>query len=495
VRDETDEQTLLRLDEIYTTVTGLATQSRTTTLVGSLSPTQLADQLYTRLLEDMYSPLRRFQLSLFLSALNPAFCQHFIAYEQTLLTLRFQFCYRSEHQRVVFAHQWFPGVLRTHELSVATQFYNLPLELAPEERNDTSEDTRAYARLCERHQLQQRAATLPFPSVVFNCALQSAGPLQLVPGLECRAGRLRFSHYELEEVLHTQLAQFVRLQVISMQRKFKLYYARQLWTRLYLPRSGMGWTRATALQEFRHTHRLQPASLAEQVISTASAQCDRWPLMQRYVLPMLGALDGNYGENELHSEQQWPTREMRGQATNDAGTYSLGVLPTSSDELVQYAAQHFPECMYAMVLQSASGQHLKYHQRIGMSALLRHFGYSEQQGIEMWSLLFARTDVGARQDFLTSKQGRVIIDDYKNNKQTQLGVSCRSLVQHNLCTVRQEHPTVEDIEDLQRRCTACYGTRPENAGRLLAFPIRSPRNYLNLARRSIELAAAEINFE
>jgi len=142
--------------------------------------------------------------------------------------------------------------------------------------------------------------------------------------------------------------------------------------------------------------------------------------------------------------------------------------------------------MQRLVESCVGSHHLQYDARLKMAAMLRRCGYTAPQGSHLWRLLFSRTNVYAQaesqgKDFLSSEQGLVITYDYQQNKQSSLGVSCKSLIAGDYCPVSSKHRT-PDIEECQRGCLAEFNIVHSAS---LQYPIRSPQNYFQLSIKRV----------
>jgi len=465
-------------DSVISDVAGLSAWSNQK--LANAAPDALAKQLFERLLLNHTDAPFRFRCGLLLSALHPRFAAEFVVYEQTLLRLRLELCYSSELQRSAYVRRWFPALLREiRPLRVAHQFYGLPEEAR---RPYPPDDERVYAELAQQRDcLAPDGAAAPYPSTVFVVPLEHA--TNLLAG--ARSGTVELCHYALAECCASYVGDFVRAQVVYLQRAFGFAFARSLWTRLILRHTHYQLTEADSQRLLlEELNTVKDTEALEHMLESVKAST-RFGVFSRYLLPTVASFDGYYGQRYYEPFQAWPDPahgrlppKIRQQDV-DAGVDSL--LPQNYDELLQYAHERWPPCMQSLVEISAK-THLRHGQRVAMSALLRCFEYSTEEGEHLWSVLFSQTEVYARsggtaEAFLQSDQGQVIVTDYKTNKQDRLGVSCQSLCRRGLCPMKEmANGAPTELEDCWRRCTAQAPVK-------LPFPVSSPKNYYTQNRR------------
>jgi hypothetical protein len=437
----------------FASITGI--DSLAYSRVKELSPSVLAQRLYQTLLEE---PFRlRYHAGLLFSAMHSELKQAFILKEQTLLRLRFEFCYRSERQRLAFVLNMFPGLVRPMEFRVGEQFHAAP------EGSLGYDNPLLHALYTELFFFcQQFHPADAAPGVGFSVPARYCSA-DLLLKLGPRKGRLCVPHQELASVCCAYLAERISEHVLLVQRRHDLSFARAFWSRLILRSTNLGLGNKMSQQWLaQDVLVLSNRALQERVLRSTAKLCND-ELFRRAIIPMLASLDGYYGAQDYQPEEQWPLRHARAVISD----IHIGELPNSYTELLDYAAKLWPPCMQAMVGQCLDVP-LHYRQRITMSALLRNFGYTLEQAQQLWLTMFSECDRAAATNptqFFKSDHGRVLKSDYDKNNQIDIGTSCRYVYSCGLCPFKSM-----DIEECQQQCT-------NTAPIVLAFRISSPRNY------------------
>lgn len=450
---------------------------------------QSAEELYNSLCERLLEPTslkdarRRFRCAVLLSAMSSEFAREYIRYEQLLLELRFECCYTTERMRVALLEAWFPGLLETEELGVNEQFYAPPAHTLGHNDGHRYTDYRKCVDL--RNLLAPQQAV---PGILLRGPLRYATQLRsYFDLLRIEAGTVSFTHHVLCGYLQAYIEEFTQQQTAALKlHTHELALARQVWTRLMLRSSLLDWALPESAQRVREemaavkdTVRLERAlELGQQLYVNPFAQ---------QLVALLGSFDGYYGQAEYESAiREWPSSSA---ATAGAAALQFRratvdeaeAMPSDFAALEQLAKASWPPCMQAMVEQCRD-THLRHLQRVAMSGLIRALGYSAEQGEQLWDTLFSETQVyaacgGTTEAFMKTDRGNAIVYDYSRNRQSNLGVSCLSLVKRGFCPVAaRKGYSVGDIEDCQKLCTP-----PE-----FHFPINSPRNYFIQARRKNE---------
>lgn len=390
----------------------------------------------------------RYHAGLLLAATHSDLKREFINKELALLKLRFSQCYRSERQRFAYLSVVFPGLARAVEFTVPEQFISAPPGVIQQDAGLCA----GYNKLLDycRHFFPQDCA----PGIGFIVPAQYCST-ELLCRLDVRNGLLCIPHQELASVCANYLGERIEKHILDVSRRYRLLFARKYWTRLILrtTKSGLKSTLSKRWLE-------QDAVGFSERIIRAAEPFQRNETFRDSFLPLLASLDGYYGELEYNTEEQWPLRHTSSEII-------ISGLPATYAELLDYATKLWPPCMQAMIQRTAA---LPYHVRLALSALIRVFGYTLDQGEHLWVLIFSAWDSQAAGNpslFLKSDRGRVLRADYENGKTTNMGVGCIYLSSCDLCPFKSM-----DIEECQ---TQCSGGLP--------YRISSPRNYFKLASR------------
>lgn len=461
----------------------------------------LYETIMLRLLCEKRRPLS-FYYGCLLSSLNKNFHTAYVKHEQARLHSLLGLFFTNESKRRAFVHNWFYPAVQVVEPAHPNQFFNPPVGL------QLPSDKSELAQLQARH--AARYPNLPMPGLYFRVEASAAPSLLSDMTLPNTAGRISFTHYELDSLIDPMVARAVQCQVDYFRRECEHHMLER-----YV---------IAMLEEYMHGSK--PVHMVENGLRRLNPKLEEAelsPILNRFrsLLPgilqgkqpvlgwaskFIGGIEGIW--NQDLRVQAWPvTRLNYEQAIGpfyemhpELKSLHEEAVPADYQALLEYAERLWPPCMQRLAAGRTGDKHLRHVERVAVAAQLRRFGYTEKQGLEYWRLLFSETDVykdTGEHNFLDSAHGQVIVLDYRRDKQVNIGVSCQNWIDRGFC------PMV-DIEDTagktceckekngpQFKCkcrevgcrTACRAKYSvQNEGRKLRFEVESPRHYFMLAR-------------
>lgn len=449
-----------------------------------------------------------FYYACLLSSLHNNFHTEYVIYEQARLYVLLELFFINESKRVGFVQRWLGSSVTIHAPVQTGQFYNRPAEF------DVMGQKSELDALQRRHAVKYPGR--PFPGLYFSAPLLEAPSLQMDPSLPVRNGIVSFTHYELIHFLDPMVERSIQVQVDYFRQHCGHYLFEQFITPMLMNYFYSSNTPVHVVElRFRKAHPKLEESDAEIIVERFRKEL---PIMMgKKVSPFHEAIKSVSGLDNIVNVTDRFTVWPRARATIDLTSVyykthpELKALhqeptPASYQDLLEYAERCWPPCMQKLATGRFGAKHMHHEERIAMSAQLRRFGYTEQQGTGYWHLLFQETDLykqHGEHNFLESQQGLVIVYDYKRDRQVNTGVSCRNWIGRRFC------PFV-DIEDLadnappscdckekngpqfqctcrevgcQNRCKAKFASL--NPGFVLPFEVKSPRDYFFQARDSL----------
>lgn len=423
--------------------------------------------------------------AIFIAACHPRFRKAFVERELRLLRYRLEICYVSEQERAFFVDRWFPGLLSV-QMNHFGQFVG---HEDPEFFVRVLREAENPAGARKQHDVMQACLDVLHPGEP-QVSFYFTGQVQHLPeafamGLPVHRGNVCFSFREIPLYLENYLRHDLSERVRSTKLRHNTELAVPVWANV--ERRGdkfrISDAKKIAAKYSSGDTGIVMRALLERKLLTETSE-DTRVFVEEFVLPFVQQLDGNCGGFEC--EPLLPDTEYEHSLQSSVNLSAEHVLPTSYEALAEYAAQHWPPCMQRLVESCVGSNHLQYDARLKMAAMLRRCGYTEQQGAHLWRLLFSRTNVYAQaeskgRDFLSSEQGTVITYDYQQNKQSGLGVSCKSLIAGDYCPVSNKLRT-PDIEECQRGCLAEFNVVHSAS---LHYPVRSPQNYFQLSIKRV----------
>jgi len=421
----------------------------------------------------------------FIAACHARFRKAFVERELRLLRYRLEICYVNEQERAFFVDRWFPGLLAV-QLNHFGQFvgHEEPeffVRVIREAENPTS------AR--KQYEVMQGCFDMLHPGEP-QVSFYFTGQVQYLPeafamGLPVHRGNVCFSFREIPLYLENYLRHDLNERVRSLKLRHNTELAVPVWSNVERRRDKFRISDANkvAAKYSPGNTDIVMRALLERKLLTETSEDARF-FVEEFAIPFIQQLDGNCGGFEC--EPLLPEPEYEQSAHSAVNLPAEHVMPTSHEALVEYAVRHWPPCMQRLVEGCVGSNHLQYDARLKMAAMLRRCGYTEPQGSHLWRLLFSRTNVYAQaesqgKDFLSSEQGLVITYDYQQNKQSSLGVSCKSLIAGDYCPVSNKLRT-PDIEECQRGCLAEFNVVHSAS---LQYPVRSPQNYFQLSIKRV----------
>lgn len=411
-----------------------------------------------------------FPLALFSAAASPLFEHRFVQREIEILLARLG-CLTTEEERLAFVEAWFGekvlNITVYHGGAVAHAEEGIVPGLRLPET--TLKHTReSIVQLRKFHNTHY--PSMPTPSFVFYVDISTVPALMAPACPRCRRSPCVRLPVERGKVVLTHLELDLYLPALWKQRYEEMVFTMQLSGACYL---SDHWARPAS-------EKVQLAEEARYFHEAAKALREHFSpvLLEEVLIPTFYDATDNWNWYFDWNFDQLTTSE-------DTTVSVSGDLPTTRDQLIEYAQRYWPPCMQALVELCKGHRHLQHEERIKMAALLRVFGYSPAQAEQLWWNLFretlANTHYVTQEAFLEGEHGQVIINDYKANKQRNVGVHCESLIRKKLC------PFVEtgDIEDLvstaRKHCTESLQKYRASKGlRELRYPIYSPKNYFTV---------------
>jgi hypothetical protein len=472
----------------------LATNWICTQILG-LQQREQTDEAYfdaelTALLRNDTNSALGFVGALFLAACHGRFRGAFVERELRLLAYRLEVCYTTEQQRMYFLSTWFPGLLRIEPNHFA-RFIGHPDPAYLVRKLRLMDDSTA---LRQKHAVMQQYMQRRYPQEP-QASFYFTGELQYLPEaleweLPSQRGTVFFTYKELPQYLVNYLEVELDRRIGEMKLHRCTDLAAPVWAKV--ERRGEMKFRSSHIKALlaanpRAERQLVANALWERVeLSRASEQLHLFT--EDFVLPFIQQLDGNCAGWETEPLLM-PKIQQRLDSPSHQRTQekvSEQPLPDSYEELQSYAEWNWAPCMQRIVQNCRGPNHLQHEARLKMAAMLRRCGYNEAQGRHLWQVLFSETDIYAKtaargKSFLETEQGQVIVYDYAQNRQENLGVSCASLAGASFCPVSEELRT-PDIEECQRGCLQRFNTAHRSN---LQYPIRGPENYFHLSIKRV----------
>lgn len=482
----TIEEKAEEFSTVFTEVVGLA-QSKARD--AAMTAPVLFKELMFKLLQNKNQDVQ-YYYGLVLSAMHRDFCAEFVQVQRARIALLLEFFFQTELKRTRLVKTWFSDVIQMSAPSSRAQFYGLPPEC-----QFTITDAARKASLSLEIVFKQTSPPIPHPGMAFSVPWELAHFALEYPSAQ--NGRIILSHYDIIPVLENHIEQVALRQISYLQRKFHLCYAERYWNPVNSDMRLLGtgyWE--TILKLSRILTKDTDDEIKNGLIpfEDMPLDMDRNPITE-IALPLLAGLS-----NLLSVEYffpVWPPRkglEMGNREqfyldNPDIAELHSEAVPETRAELEEY--EYWPPCMKAMVRSCKGPQHLKYHHRLRMVAQLRKFQYSPEQGAELWTTIFSETDIYSAHgnQFLNSKQGKIVVEDYARGKFERIGVSCQAWIANGFCPLGKTG-AAQDIEDLQIRCTGSFNdAHPENP-----FPgnVQSPSDYFRMARKTLPRTVAVV---
>ena len=444
------------------------------------------EKLFNELMNDLLKNKNQdaqYYYGLVLSAMHRDFSTVFVQMHKARLGLLLDLFFPTELKRMMFVRKWFPGVIRVSAPHSRSQYYGLPSQCQFAVDDSSKRDSLA---LDSMHQATK--PLYPYPGVAFSLPWDLAHYAVDFPSMN--QGRVVLSHYEILPALENHVEQLMLRQIGYLQRHFQLCYAERYWnpinSEMMLFDGDYDALRTKLILTLtKDTEDEIIAGLLpfEDMITDVY----RNPILE-VMLPLLAGLTNLLSIEYFFAV--WPPR--KGLEVGNREQFYLDnpdiaelhgeTVPETLDELAVF--EYWPPCMKAMVSQCRGANHLKYPQRVRMVGQLRKFQYSEEQGKHLWATIFSETDIYAAHghQFLTSKQGKIVGEDYAQGKMERIGTSCQAWIANGLCPLGSSGPG-QDIEDIQLRCTGSFNaTHTENN-----FPgvVQSPSDYFRMARKTL----------
>lgn len=380
----------------------------------------------------------------------------------------------NQLDRARFAAGWFPELLRVLVPSEPRQA--LAHQLAP-----TSIYTQVF-RFYRTHWKTEDPAVLYEGDAEYLAELQQPQcPLCSrwdCPRLPAADGRITFSHMELSQFLTNRFRKMLATNATWANSVMGTIFADQFWfTEAPLDALRPNYRRVGESTDLRERSLGNLGRVANTALERLSEN-EHWMVMtyaKPYIEDIRSCID------DLLPKSSSPQRrhiqvEMEG--VTDA-------IPRTREELIRYAETWWPPCLVELVRGCRGTKHLKHPDRRKVSALLKLFGYSLDDSQHMFWLMFADTleeGLSSKADFLDGKRGSIIANDFSSSKSTNLGVSCRTLINANRCPFAQS----VDMEDMARReCSAHMNQLRVAEGKLSRelYPIASPRSFFIQRRK------------
>ncbi len=432
----------------------------------------------------------KFYYGCLLSAMVSSFQVEFEQVQVAKLSELFGLFYSDELKRTAFCQLWLPRV-QIIRSQTECQFHRVPPECSIR-----TTDEPILKSLHTRHKVKYPGT--PFPAVYFRTWLINAPALLTDLSLPVHNGQVCFTHHELFHFVESQLLKAVRLQVAFLRDRFNMHIYEQYIIPMVMQRRWNG----TAPSQLERMLTEQNSEMKPDFLSGLMYEFQQLlklpkpSLLRDYTIPLLAGLNNCLGLQDR--ERIWPRR--RTLDINDDAIYlehpELELLhqelpPNTYEDLVTLSERYWAPCMQKMSAKRVGSNHMPHSERVRMAALIRVLGYREEQGLELWRLLFERTTVytGPTQFFQTS-QGLVIIFDYRRNRTENIGVSCRALISNKFCPfVSEGHGDIEEV-GCQAQCRATFHS--QNTDFMMPFPkIKSPRDYFFQARSAIQVVFDE----
>jgi hypothetical protein len=476
------EEKAEHISKAFSDVVGLGqSKERSAAMTGE----KLVNELMNDLLKNKYQDVQ-YYYGLVLSAMHRDFSSVFVQMHKARLGLLIDLFFPTELKRMTFVKKWFPGVIMVSAPQARTQFYGLPTQcqFAVDEASK-----RDALTLDAMH--RDTKPQYPYPGIAFTLPWELAHFAVDYPSV--RHGQVVLSHYEILPALENRVEQLMLQQISYLQRKFHLCYAERYWnpvnSEMVLFNDGGGYLEVRD-KLFRS---LTDIDTEDEINNGMIPFEDMLMKMGRNIiidvaLPFLAGLSNLLSIEYFFSV--WPPRkgleigngEQFYLDNPDIAELHAEAVPETHAELAEF--EYWPPCMRALVAQCHGNNHLKYPKRIRMVGQLRKFQYSPEQGEHLWTTIFSETDIYAAHgnQFLTSKQGKIVVEDYAKRKMDRIGVSCQAWIANGLCPLGKSGPG-QDIEDIQIRCTGSFNERHTENN----FPgtVQSPSDYFRMARKSL----------
>lgn len=449
------------------------------------------EQLYDRLISRQFDVTRRdakFYYGCLLAAMSPNFQLEFQASEIAKLSQLFSLIFNTEAKRIAFCKLWCPGIEIVRPLS-PSQFYNLPNQCVGRLVNSDLE------------WLQQRHAThypnCPNPGVYFRTSVLNAPALLADLGLPVSRGMVNFTHYELFQFVESQILKRITIQVNHIREKNNLFLTERFLAPLICQRQFYGSSKADMRKMLVEQYKDEKEVFFDDLMTVFSELLDRPKpsLLRDAAVPLIAGLSNCMGLED--SFPVWPlkrtldyTDEELYEQHPELKSLHQEIMPTTYEDLLELSQRYWPPCMQRLAANRVGGNHMQHTDRVRMAALIRTFGYTKQQGFELWHRLFERTQsYPGFNKFLKSPAGLVIEYDYKKNKLIDIGVSCRALIP-NFCpfSIGRKPGEVRDIEETACKAQCKAQFIQQNPGWNMPYPlVKSPRHYFFQARDAYRL--------
>ena len=451
-----------------------------------------AEQLYDRLLGYQFGKKHRnaqFFYGCLLSAMNENYLSEFQHSEVAKISQLFSLFYNTEPKRVAFCQIWCPSIQIVRPNS-PDQFYNLPNECS---RGLAESD---LEKLQIRH--TARYPGRPQPGIYFRSCIINAPSLLQDLTLPVRNGIVSFTHHELFHFVETQILKLINNQVGLLRDRFNLHLADRFMIPMLAQRFFHGTFPTQIKQMLLDINPEMKPNFLNGLMEVYSQllKLKKISILRDVAMPLIGGLNNCCGLQDWFPV--WPRKRALG--INDENLYEQHpelmslhqeVMPPTYEDLVDMSKRYWAPCMQKLAAGRVGGHHMVHKERVRMAALVRALGYREEQGLDLWKLLFERTQVyPGPNKFFQSSWGFVIVYDYRRNKTQDIGVSCRALIANRFCPFAGDS---RDIEDFTCQ-TACRAQFHEDNPKF-AMPyqqVRSPRDYFFQARAAMQVEFDEL---
>jgi len=355
--------------------------------------------------------------------------------------------------------------------------------------------TNQIKKFYEIHYPDQSLPTIFFVGPAeYICDYSSKNTCNICNNSECKArlpedgGEVCFTRLEMKQYLVTYFEKtFLRdIDIIKMRTKVQMY---DLWQDNYMnknswpkhksPRSFSSYKLNGLLSKYRPKYNdnnvSNKAKQEKDFKKAVSALCTALSHSRRFEYEGF-MLTGSQCTDEFiqtctnniqHVSEEDVLTILNNSMQNNPGSDKTGYHPSVGDatrneiakltfdtaaQIGEHIETYWAPCMIMMVRNSHGSSHLKYLNRLKLSGYIYALGYTEWAAQCIWYYVFRNTNIIMKNNldlnqFLTTKQGQVIVYEYKsNNPEKRIGLGCMNMASNDLCPFTSDK--IADIEDL-----------------------------------------------
>lgn len=377
----------------------------------------------------------------------------------------------TESLKIAFLCKWFENGVDFSLSSFGFSQYAhcpKPVNLVSMGLGRMTNDVLEFSRL-QFDWLRKRHAHM-YPETAFPSAILSGNAeflsTQSYCDLQVFEGEALFTLRELDEYLCTMLRCKLSREIDTIGLQAKSYFASSVWCRVkrYSHCGFVHYVREDieVISKSIPHPMLEEAMRARSEFTIATAENEMaQDLLETTLLPILNERTENW-----NSYFGWnfdagyePSRTVCSPASFDPNNSSAPGIPISQIELANYAHEFWAPCVCGIVDACLEGRHMKYLVRLKMVAFLRMFGYTLEEAKQLWFLMFSGTDVLDRavsmDEFydspISSKYSQFLVYSFEQNRRTNLGISCMTLISKGYCEFTESVRDIEEL-DLEARC-------------------------------------------